>query len=184
MAGGATEQQQRELQLPACNVQNGACGPPHFGSYAVGRTAGLVSAALPLPAATATQAWLYSRHSAQLIIAVIMTFSSSQHSGVPLRPEVPVAIAPRLPDEHPGCPQKQSEPQFRAETASVAPAAAPHTALPLTTARHSVLRRAGRCWPRPPAQAIGRAPLRPPMGAGHAPTAGNRTWKVTIGGDG
>lgn len=53
----------------------------------------------------------------------------------------------------------------------------------LSAAHRSLQRRAGQRWPRPPAQAIGRAPLRPPMGAGHAPTEGNRTWKVTIGGD-
>lgn len=71
--------------------------------------------------------------------------------------------------------------RFARKTASVTSVAAPHMAPPLTTACHSLQRRAGRCWPRPPAQAIGRAPLRLPMGTGHAPTAGNRTWKVTIG---
>lgn len=71
---------------------------------------------------------------------------------------------------------------FRAEMVPVAAAAAPHVVPPLNTADHSLRRRAGPRWTRPPAHAIGRAPLRPPIGAGHAPTAGNRTWKVTIGG--
>lgn len=102
----------------------------------------------------------------------------------PPRPEVPVAIAPRVPDEHPGCPRKRSEPVFCAKMVPVAPSAAPHVVPPLNTAGHSSQDRAAPCWPRLPAQAIGRAALRPPIGAGHAPTAGNRTWKVTIGGDG
>lgn len=80
-AGGATAHRQRELQLPTCSAQNGACGSPRSCLYSVGRTAGLVSASLPLPAATAAQAWLCSHRSTQLVMTQIMSFSFSRHSG-------------------------------------------------------------------------------------------------------